>query len=396
MMRSVAIVVTAGCLISAISFGVRAGFGLFLEPMSADLGWGREVFALSIAFQNLLWGVGQPFAGAIADRYGSGRVLAGGALLYAAGVMLMSVSASPLHMHLTAGVMVGLGISGASFAVVLAAITRLVPPEKIGWAMGIGTAAGSLGQFLFVPLGQAFLAAYGWSTALLLLGVVAAFMIPLAGALTGKPGKIGREQTLGQALREAGGHRGYWLLLSGFFVCGFHVAFIQVHLPAYITGSGLAASTAAYGLAVIGLFNIAGAYAACTFAGRFRDKKILSGIYFVRAVAIAAYILLPISAWSTYVFCAVMGLLWLSTVPLTSSIVVHVFGRRYVGTLFGIVFFSHQIGAFIGVWLGGRVFDATGSYLPVWWAAVALGAFAALVNLPIDDRKLGAEEPASV
>jgi predicted MFS family arabinose efflux permease len=396
MMRSVAIVVTAGCLISAISFGVRAGFGLFLEPMSADLGWGREVFALSIAFQNLLWGVGQPFAGAIADRYGSGRVLAGGALLYAAGVMLMSVSASPLHMHLTAGVMVGLGISGASFAVVLAAITRLVPPEKIGWAMGIGTAAGSLGQFLFVPLGQAFLAAYGWSTALLLLGVVAAFMIPLAGALTGKPGKIGREQTLGQALREAGGHRGYWLLLSGFFVCGFHVAFIQVHLPAYITGSGLAASTAAYGLAVIGLFNIAGAYAAGTFAGRFRDKKILSGIYFVRAVAIAAYILLPISAWSTYVFCAVMGLLWLSTVPLTSSIVVHVFGRRYVGTLFGIVFFSHQIGAFIGVWLGGRVFDATGSYLPVWWAAVALGAFAALVNLPIDDRKLGAEEPASV
>ena len=299
-------------------------------------------------------------------------------------------------MHLTAGVMVGLGISGASFAVVLAAITRLVPPEKIGWAMGIGTAAGSLGQFLFVPLGQAFLAAYGWSTALLLLGVVAAFMIPLAGALTGKPGKIGREQTLGQALREAGGHRGYWLLLSGFFVCGFHVAFIQVHLPAYITGSGLAASTAAYGLAVIGLFNIAGAYAAGTFSGRFRDKKILSGIYFVRAVAIAAYILLPISAWSTYVFCAVMGLLWLSTVPLTSSIVVHVFGRRYVGTLFGIVFFSHQIGAFIGVWLGGRVFDATGSYLPVWWAAVALGAFAALVNLPIDDRKLGAEEPASV
>ncbi|MDA1057188.1 MAG: MFS transporter [Proteobacteria bacterium] len=394
-MKSVAVIVTAGCLISAISFGVRAGFGLFLDPMSVDLGWGREVFALSLAIQNLVWGLGQPFAGAIADRYGSGRVLAGGGAIYAAGVVLMSVSSTPLSMHLTAGVMVGLGISGASFAVVLAALSRLVPPEKVGWAMGIGTAAGSLGQFLVVPLGQAFLAAYGWPTALLLLGVVAAFMIPLAGALTGKPGKVGREQTMSQALREAGGHRGYWLLLSGFFVCGFHVAFIQVHLPAYLTGNGLSPATAAYSLAVIGLFNIAGAYAAGTFAGRFRDKKILSGIYLVRAVAIAAYVLLPISVWSTYAFCAVMGLLWLSTVPLTSSIVVHVFGPRYVGTLFGIVFFSHQIGAFVGVWLGGRVYDATGSYLPVWWAAAALGAFAALVNLPIDDRKLVAKEPVS-
>ncbi len=394
-MKSVAVIVTAGCLISAISFGVRAGFGLFLDPMSVDLGWGREVFALSLAIQNLVWGLGQPFAGAIADRYGSGRVLAGGGAIYAAGVVLMSVSSTPLSMHLTAGGMVGLGISGASFAVVLAALSRLVPPEKVGWAMGIGTAAGSLGQFLVVPLGQAFLAAYGWPTALLLLGVVAAFMIPLAGALTGKPGKVGREQTMSQALREAGGHRGYWLLLSGFFVCGFHVAFIQVHLPAYLTGNGLSSATAAYSLAVIGLFNIAGAYAAGTFAGRFRDKKLLSGIYLIRAVAIAAYVLLPISVWSTYAFCAVMGLLWLSTVPLTSSIVVHVFGPRYIGTLFGIVFFSHQIGAFVGVWLGGRVYDATGSYLPVWWAAAALGAFAALVNLPIDDRKLETKETIS-
>ena len=395
-MKNLTIIVTAGCLISVISFGVRAGFGLFLDPMSLDLGWGREVFALSIAIQNLLWGLGQPFAGALAERYGSGRVLAGGALLYATGVALMSVSTTPLTMHLTAGVMVGLGISGASFAVVLAALTRLVPPEKAGWVLGIGTAAGSLGQFLVVPLGQAFLAAYGWPTALVLLGIIAAFMIPLAGALTGKPGSIGREQTLTEALREASGHKGYWLLLSGFFVCGFHVAFIQTHLPAYLSGNGFSGTTAAWSLATIGLFNIAGAYAAGSFAGRFRDKKILSGIYFARAITIAAYILLPISPASTYVFSAIMGLLWLSTVPLTSSIVVQVFGPRFVGTLFGIVFFSHQVGAFLGVWLGGRVFDATGSYLPVWWVAVGLGAFAALVNLPIDDRRLTEEGNASV
>jgi predicted MFS family arabinose efflux permease len=395
-MRNLVVIVIAGCLISAISFGVRAGFGLFLEPMSINLGWGREVFALSIAIQNLLWGVGQPFAGAIADRYGSGRVLAGGALLYAAGIALMSVSSTPLAMHLTAGVMVGLGISGASFAVVLAALTRMVPPEKTGWVLGIGTAAGSLGQFLFVPLGQAFLAAYGWQSALMILGTIAAVMIPLARCLTGKPTNLGREQTLGEALREAGAHRGYWFLLSGFFVCGFHVAFIQVHLPAYLAGNGLSGSIAAWSLATIGLFNIAGAYLAGTFAGRFRDKRILSAIYFVRAIAIAAFVILPISAASTYVFSAVMGLMWLSTVPLTSSIVVQVFGARFVGTLFGIVFFSHQVGAFVGVWMGGKVFDATGSYLPVWWMAVGLGAFAALINLPIDDRRLTDAKSASV
>ncbi len=393
-MRNIAIIVAAGCTISALSLGVRSGFGLFLDPMSTDLGWGREVFAFSIAIQNLLWGLGQPFAGAIADRYGSGRVLAVGAVLYASGVVLMSISTTPWAMHMTAGVMIGLGMSGASFAVVLAAISRLVPPDKVGWALGMGTAAGSLGQFLIVPLGQAFLSTYGWPTALVILGVIAAVMVPASAALTGKPDRIGRQQTLGEALREAGGHRGYWLLLSGFFVCGFHVAFVSTHWPAYLTGHGLPGATAAWALAIVGLFNIVGAYLAGAYAGRFRDKKILSGLYIGRAVAMAIYLLLPLSVWTTYGFAAVIGLLWLSTVPLTSSIVARIFGPRYLATLFGIVFFSHQIGAFAGVWLGGMVFDMTGNYLPVWWISVALGAFAGLVNLPIDDRALTAEGKA--
>ena len=393
-MRNIAIVVAAGCLIAAISLGVRSGFGLFLQPMSADLGWGREVFALSIAIQNLVWGLGQPFAGAIADRYGSGRVLAIGGLIYGLGVALMSISSSPTSMHVTAGIMIGLGMSGASFAVVLAALSRLVPKERVGWALGMGTAAGSLGQFLIVPLGQAFLSAYGWQTALVLLSLVAFFMVPLAAPLRGKPDDVGRPQTLGEALREAGGHRGYWLLLSGFFVCGFHVAFVSTHWPAYLTGHGFSGSTAAWALATVGLFNIAGAYASGSYAGRFRDKRILSGIYAARAVAMCAYIVLPLSLWSTYLFAAVIGLLWLSTVPLTSAIVARIFGPRYLATLFGIVFFSHQIGAFMGAWLSGVVFDATGTYLPIWWASVALGAFAAIVNLPIDDRTLGSTENA--
>ncbi len=393
-MRNTAIVVAAGCLIAAISLGVRSGFGLFLQPMSADLGWGREVFALSIAIQNLVWGLGQPFAGAIADRYGSGRVLAVGGLIYGLGVALMSVSSSPTSMHVTAGIMIGLGMSGASFAVVLAALSRLVPKERVGWALGMGTAAGSLGQFLIVPLGQAFLSAYGWQTALVLLSLVAFFMVPLAAPLSGKPDDVGRPQTLGEALREAGSHRGYWLLLSGFFVCGFHVAFVSTHWPAYLTGHGFSGSTAAWALATVGLFNIAGAYASGSYAGRFRDKKILSGIYAARAVAMCAYVVLPISLWSTFLFAAVIGLLWLSTVPLTSAIVARIFGPRYLATLFGIVFFSHQIGAFMGAWLSGVVFDATGTYLPIWWASVALGAFAAIVNLPIDDRTLGSTENA--
>jgi predicted MFS family arabinose efflux permease len=386
--RTPLVVITAGCLIALISFGVRAGFGLFLAPMSADLGWGREVFALAIAIQNIMWGLGQPVAGAIADRYGSGRVLAIGGLVYAAGVYLMAVTTTPLMFHMSAGVLVGLGLSGASFAVVLAAIGRMVSPEKRSLAFGIGTAAGSLGQFLMVPLGQAFMSAYGWSVALMLLSLFALLMIPLAGALTGRPPSQAttRDQSLREALREAGGHSSYLYLTSGFFVCGFHVAFIQTHLPAYLTDAGIAAAVGAWALSLVGLFNIVGSYVSGMLGGRYSKKYLLSSLYLARAVAIAVFVLVPMSETSALVFASVMGLLWLSTVPLTSGLVAQMFGLRYMATLFGIVFFSHQMGAFTGVWLGGYLFDTTGSYDVVWWVGVALGVLAAVLHFPIDER----------
>lgn len=383
------VVITVGCLVALLLFGVRSGFGLFLEPMSRDLGWGREVFALAIAVQNLLWGFGQPFAGALADRYGSGRVLAAGGLLYGAGVMLMAQSTTPLMLHLTAGFMVGFGLAGASFAVVLAAISRRVPEERRSWALGIGTAAGSLGQFLIVPLGQAFLSAYGWSVALVLLGLCALLIVPLSIVLTGRAqAQAGREQSLSEALREASGHPGYWYLISGFFVCGFHVAFIQTHLPAYLSDMGIAGGVAAWALALVGLFNIVGSYTAGVLGGRYSKKSLLSLLYLIRAAVITVFVLVPASQTTVLIFAALMGLLWLSTVPLTSGLVAQIFGPRYMATLFGIVFFSHQVGAFLGVWLGGYLFDATGSYQLVWWLSVGLGLLAALLHWPIDERPM--------
>ncbi len=389
--RTPSVVITAGCLIALLGFGVRSGFGLFLEPISADLGWGREVFALAIAIQNLFWGLGQPFAGALADRYGSGRVLATGGLLYAAGVLLMSQTSTPLMLHLSAGVLVGLGLAGASFAVVLAAIGRMVSEERRSWALGLGTAAGSLGQFLMVPIGQLFLSTYGWSIALLLLSCCAALIIPLATALTGRGehNASTREQTMSEALREAGGHSGYWYLTSGFFVCGFHVAFIQTHLPAYLVDMGIAREIGAWALALVGLFNVFGAYSSGLLGGRYSKKNLLSWLYLARAVAIALFIIVPLSPASVLIFSAAIGLLWLSTVPLTSGLVAQIFGPRYMATLFGIVFLSHQLGAFLGVWMGGYLFDTTGSYEVVWWLSVALGVLAALLHWPINERKVG-------
>jgi MFS family permease len=393
--RTPALVVTAGCLIALLTFGVRAGFGLFLEPMSQDLGWGREVFAFAIAVQNLLWGLGQPFAGALADRYGSGRVLALGGLLYGLGVWLMAHAASPWELQLSAGVLVGLGLAGASFAIALAAMSRAVPEHKRSWVLGIGTAAGSLGQFLMVPLGQAFLGAYGWSTALVLLACGVLMVIPLAGVLQGRvdegkssPSAATVDQTLGEALREAGGHGGYWYLTSGFFVCGFHVAFIATHLPAYLVDNGIAPATAAWALALVGLFNVIGSYSAGILGGRYSKKYLLSSLYLTRAVAIAAFVLIPLSTLSVWMFAAAIGLLWLSTVPLASGLVAQIFGTRYMATLFGIVFLSHQAGAFLGVWLGGYLFDSTGSYGLVWWISVALGVIAAILHWPIDERRV--------
>jgi len=388
--RTPTVVIAVGCLTALLLFGVRAGFGLFLEPMSRELGWGREVFAFAIALQNLLWGLGQPFAAALADRYGSGRVLAVGGLLYGVGIMLMAQSTTPLLFNLSAGVMVGLGLAGASFAVVLAAISRRVPEDKRSWALGVGTAAGSLGQFLMVPLGQSFLSAYGWSMALVLMGICALLIVPMAGALAGKADSAGqgREQSLAEALREAGGHPGYRYLTGGFFVCGFHVAFIQTHLPAYLADVGIRPGIAAWALALVGLFNVVGSYTSGVLGGRFSKKYLLSLLYLVRAAVIAVFVLVPVSEVTVLVFAAAMGLLWLSTVPLTSGLVAQIFGPRYMATLFGIVFFSHQVGAFLGVWLGGYLFDVTGSYQMVWWVSVALGVLASLLQWPIDERRL--------
>jgi len=387
----IALIIVAGCLISLLTLGIRSAFGLFLDPMSSELGWGRETFALAIAFQNLLWGLGQPFAGAIADRYGSGRVLAAGGTLFAGGIVLMAHAGTPAGLYLSGGVMIGLGLAGASFSIVLAAIGRVVPEEKRSWAFGLTTAAGSLGQFLFAPVGQAFIAAYGWSTALVLIALFAVSIVPLAAALTGRGGGAGPgavDQSIGEALREAGGHSGYRYLTAGFFVCGFHVTFIQTHLPAYVSDLGLAAAVGAWALALVGLFNIAGSYLSGILGGRYSKKYLLSFLYFARAVAIAVFVSVPPSQTSVLVFAAVIGVLWLSTVPLTSALVAQIFGPRYMATLFGIVFFSHQIGAFLGVWLGGKVFDLVGSYDLVWWISVALGIVAGLLHWPIDERRV--------
>jgi MFS family permease len=391
------VLVVCGCLIGIISFGVRAGFGLFLAPISQDLQWGREVFAFAIASQNLIWGLAQPLAGVIADRWGSGRVLALGGVLYAAGVALMSVSSEPWHMHLTAGVLIGLGTAFASFMIVMATLARSVSPKWRSLVMGLATAAGSVGQFTLVPLGQAFLAAYGWQTALLLLACVTLLIVPLSAAVTGK-GKIAPDvddQSVRAAFREAFTHRSYNLLVAGFFVCGFHVAFIVVHLPAYISDRGLPPGIAAIALAVIGMFNIVGSLTAGYIGGKYSKKYALAWIYLARSAAIAAFVLLPISQWTIYAFAAAMGLLWLSTVPLTTGLVGQFFGLRYVGMLFGFVFLSHQVGSFLGVWLGGLLYDTTGSYDVVWWLGIALGIAAAIVHLPIREAPVLRLAPAT-
>lgn len=387
--RTPLLIILAGCTIALLNFGVRSGFGLFLEPISAANGWGREVFAMGIAIQTVLWGLGQPFAGAFADRYGSGRVLAGGAILYALGIALTAYSTTPAMLNVTLGLLVGIGLAGTSFTVALAAIARMVSPERRSWALGIGTAAGSMGQFLMVPLGQAFIAAYGWAFALILLSLFALAIVPLSTVLAGRaPENTGPQQSLGEALHEAGGQRSYWLLISGFFVCGFHVSFIQTHLPAYIVDRGLDPQIGAWALALVGLANVVGSYTAGVLGGKHSKKYLLSFIYAARAVVIAAFVVLPMTPASVLVFAFAMGLLWLSTVPLTSGLVAQIFGPRYMATLFGIVFFSHQVGGFLGVWLGGKLFDITGSYDVVWWISMGLGIFAAIVHWPIDERPL--------
>ena len=382
-------ILLGAALILALSLGVRHGFGLFLAPMSADFGWGREVFAFAIALQNLIWGLAQPFAGALADRLGAAKVVIVGGILYAAGLVLMGMSDSALSLSLSAGLLIGIGLSGTSFSVILGVVGRAVPAEKRSMAMGIASAAGSFGQFAMLPGTLGLIGWLGWSAALLVLGLAVAFIVPLVSLLKDRPlPSHGAEQTLGQALHEACSHSGFWLLALGFFVCGFQVVFIGVHMPSYLRDRGLTPGVATTALALIGLFNVFGTYAAGVLGGRLPKRYLLSAIYTLRSAAILVFLLAPLTPLSVYVFSCAMGLLWLSTVPLTSGLVAEIFGVRYLSMLGGFVFLSHQVGSFLGVWLGGRLYDMTGSYDVVWWIAIALGLFAVAVNLPIRERAL--------
>ncbi|MBE2317649.1 MFS transporter [Solirubrobacter sp. CPCC 204708] len=397
--RSPTVIVVAGCLIAIITFGVRTSFGLFTAPLTDLRGWDREAFALAIAIQNLLWGLGQPFAGAVADRYGAGRVLATGGLVYALGVALMAFSTSPGALTVTGGVLVGLGVAGGSFTIVIAAFARLVEPSRRSWAMGLATAAGSMGQFLFAPLGQGFIDAYGAETALILLSCTLLVVPLLARSLTGRGDDVdepGSEHLSARgALSAAVRHPSYLLLTSGFFVCGFHIAFITTHLPPYLTDQGLSKGLAAWSLSLIGLFNVIGAYSSGILGGRHPRRLLLSGIYLGRGVAFAIFLLMPPTTGSVLLFSALIGLLWLSTVPLTSGLVALMFGTRHVGMLFGVVFLSHQVGAFIGALLGGTIYEASGSYDVMWIICIALSVAAALVHLPIRERSAGALAPSA-
>ncbi len=391
------VVIVAGCLISLLSFGPRSIMGLFLTPMTEAHGWSRETFALSIAIQNIMWGFGQPVAGAFADRFGTGRVLAAGGFVYGAGVALMAWAPNPLWLNISAGVLIGLGMAAGSFAIVLTAFGRRVPAEKRTIVFGIGTAAGSMGQFIFAPLGQTLIHTFGWQQALVVLAAMMLAIPVLALALAGRPGvaqQAMREQSVGQALTEAFAYRSYVLLTVGFFVCGFHVAFITAHLPAYIVDKGLDPRIGAWALALIGLFNIIGSLASGWISQNNSKPVLLSVIYLSRAVLIALFVLLPTTPATVLIFAAVIGLLWLSTVPPTSGLVAIMFGPKHLGVLMGIVFFSHQFGAFLGVWLGGRLYDQTGSYDVVWWLGVALGIFAAIVHWPIKEAPAYQVAPA--
>jgi MFS family permease len=396
--RTPTIVLVSCGIIMTLAMGIRHGFGLYLQPISTDMHWGRETFALALAIQNLVWGITQPFAGMIADKYGTGRVVVGGALLYALGLVWMGHPSSELTFIVASGLMIGTGLSGVTFSIVAGALGRAFPPEKRSMALGISAAAGSFGQFALLPLTQWLLSNVGWSGALLVMACVAMVIAPLAAVLAEK--RIAHvhtfKQSARQAFREALGHRGYVLLTVGFFVCGFQVVFIGVHLPAYLADHGLPPHVAVTSLALVGLFNIIGTYATGWLGGRLPKRYILSFIYFARAAVIAIFIFAPLSAVSVYVFAMALGLLWLSTVPPTNAIVAQVFGVRYLSMLSDFTFFSHQIGSFLGAWLGGKLYDTTGSYDVVWYLTIALGIVAGLINLPIDERAIARTKTVAV
>jgi len=389
---SIAQVLICGGAIVTLSMGIRHGFGLWLQPITQEHGWTRESFALAIAVQNLAWGVFGIFAGMLADRFGGARVLTGGALLYAAGLAGMALTTTSLGFALTAGVLIGMAQAGTTYAVVYGVIGRQIPAEKRSWAMGMAAAAGSFGQFLMVPVEGLLIDRLGWQDALLALGVAVLLIAPLAlglrepGFANGAPAK--RDQSIAHALREAFRYRSFQLLMAGYFVCGFQVVFIGVHMPSYLKDNGLSPQVASYALAIIGLFNVVGTYAAGVLGQRLSRPRILAFIYFARSVVITIFLLAPLTPASVYVFAAAIGLLWLSTVPPTNAVVAQIFGVAHLSMLSGFVFFSHQIGSFMGVWLGGLLYDRTGSYDIVWLIAIALGVFAGLVNLPVRETPI--------
>ena len=383
-------VLVCGALIVTMSMGIRHGFGLWLQPITADRGWSRETFAFALAVQNLAWGLAGPLAGGLADRWGAFRVIAVATLLYAGGLVAMGLASSGAAFLGGAGVLIGIAQAGTTYAVVYGVIGRNVAAEKRSWAMGITAAAGSFGQFLMVPIEGGLISGIGWQNALFVLAIAALLMLPLALGLR-EPRRaepVAQQQSIGAALREAFGDRNFQLLTAGYFVCGFQLAFIGVHMPSYLKDHGLTPGVATTALALIGLFNVFGTYVAGSLGGRLPKRYLLSTIYTLRSLAIIVFVLAPLTPWSVYVFAAAMGFLWLSTVPLSNGIVAEIFGVRYLSMLGGFVFLSHQVGSFLGVWLGGRLYDATGSYDIVWWIAVVLGGLAAIVNLPIRESAI--------
>ncbi len=379
-------VLICGAAIVTLSMGIRHGFGLWLAPITMERGWTRETFAFALAVQNHAWGVAGPFAGAIADRFGAFRVLVVGALLYAAGLVLMGLATSGTAFTGSAGLLLGMAQAGTTYAVIYGVIGRNVDASKRSWAMGVTAAAGSFGQFLMVPVENWLIGSFGWQSALFVLGCLVLAIMPIAIGLKEPKGALvhrGHQQSIGSALREAFGYPSFQLLMAGYFVCGFQVVFIGLHMPSYLKDHGLEPGVATTALALIGLFNVFGTYAAGALGQHWPKRYLLSSIYILRTVAIVAFITAPLTPWSVYLFASVMGLLWLSTIPPTNAVVAQIFGVQYLSMLGGFVFLSHQVGSFLGAWLGGKLYDMSGSYDVVWWIAAALGVFAALINLPV-------------
>ena len=397
--RTPLVVLTCGTIILFISFGARNIFGLLLEPMTQSTALNISDFSLAVAVQAVIWGLTTPITASLAERYGTARMIALGGILYATGLILMSLVATPIDMHLTAGMMLGLGLSATGFPIILAAITKRVDARRRSLFLGIGSAAGSSGQLALVPMGQYFISDYGWAVAVIVFGCLVALIVPLAAAMKDPQREAvdpnaAPEQKLIAALREAISHRGFLLLTAGYFVCGYQVMFLGTHLPNFLTQAGQDPWVGATALSLIGLFNIVGTLVWGALGGRWRMKYLLSSIYLLRSLALTVFILLPVTSWSTYIFAATIGLLWLATVPLTSGLVARIFGLKYMATLTGIVFFSHQLGSFAGAWLGGVFFENTGSYDTIWWIGVMLGVIAAGLHFPIDDKPVDRLQPA--